>query len=97
MSIHKVNRRFVLRGAAAVCNRLCHMVRVAVQPETGHLGIDIRASRLRDLVLFQHQYAGTVAEHEAVTILVPGPARMRGVVVACRQCARCSESIHTQR
>ena len=73
------------------------MVRVAAHPEADELRVDPGAARLRMLVFLDHDAACAVAQHEAVAVAVPGPARLRRRVVALRQRAGRAESGETDR
>ena len=64
------------------------VVRVGAHAVADQLAVDLRAARLRVLVLLEHQRAGALAEHEAVAVLVPRPARAGRIVVARGQRAR---------
>ena len=51
-----------------------HVEGIGAHAEADQLGVDLRAARLRVLVLLEHQHAGALAQHEAVAVLVPGTA-----------------------
>src|SRR5207244_13552203 len=51
--------------------------RVGGEAVAGHLGVDLRAARLRMLELFEYEHRAGLAHHEAVTLRVE---RTRGVV-----------------
>ena len=50
-------------------------IRVGAHSVPGELAIDTRTARLRVLVFLQHQDPGALAQHEAVAVDVPRPAR----------------------
>ena len=62
------------------------------QPYPRELGVDLRATRLRALMLLQHQHARRLAHHEAVALEVERPRRGSRVVVPPRQRAHRSEA-----
>ena len=69
--------------ALAVLRRRGDVIGVAAHAEADQLGVDARAALLRVLELLEDDRAAAVAEHEAVAVLVPGPARsLRRIVVA---------------
>ena len=61
---------------------------VAAHAETGDFGVNGRTAGLGMFVLFQHHHASTVAEHETITLLVPGAAGRCRVVVTGGQGTR---------
>ncbi len=61
------------------------MIGIAVHAEADQLGVNAGAAPPGVFVFFQHQHAGAVAQHEAVTLGVPRAAGRRRVVVARRQ------------
>src|SRR5690606_34998151 len=73
-----------------------HVVGITAHAEAHQLGIDVRPTGLRVLVLFQHQYPGAVAQHEAVAVQVPGAAGGFRVVVAGGQGAGGGKAPHAQ-
>ena len=54
------------------------MIGVTAHAKTDQLGIDLGTTGLGVFVLFQHQYAGTVTQHEAVAILSQGRLALVG-------------------
>ena len=73
----RVLQRRLHRPEAAVAVRRGRgdVVGVARQPVADDLGVDLRAARPRVLELLEHDDAGPLAHHEAVAVLVVGPAR----------------------
>ena len=65
--------------------------------EADKLRMDAGAARLGELVIFENEHAGTVAEHETVAILVPGTRSALRIVIARRQCTRLAETSHAGR
>ena len=61
---------------------LDHVVGVGGDAGTGQLAVDPGAARLGVLEGLDHQHGGTLAEHEAVAVDVPGSGRPLGLVVA---------------
>ena len=55
---------------------------VAAHAETDQLGVDFSATCLGAFVFFEHHRGGAIAEHETITIHIPGSAGPLGVIVA---------------
>ncbi len=65
--------------------RVGDVVGVGARAVAGHLAEDPRAARQRVLQALQHHHGAGLAHQEAVAVLVEGPRRAGGVVVAVRQ------------
>src|SRR5690606_25496886 len=61
------------------------------------LAVDLRSARTCVLVLFESEATRAVAQHEAVAVLVPGPACRLRVVVSLRERASGAETAESER
>ena len=75
-------RAHAARRTVAVFARRRDMERVGAHAEPGQLAIDASVALARMFVVFEHEHAGSVGEHEAIAILVPWPAGLVRLVVA---------------
>jgi hypothetical protein len=95
----RVLQRVQHRAAStiAVFRRRRDVMGVGRHAVAGKFAIDPRAARLGVLVLLERHDAGALAQHEAVAVAVPGPARRGRIVVAGRQRARSAEAADAER
>ncbi|MNS72848.1 hypothetical protein D3C72_1062680 [compost metagenome] len=84
-------------AARAVGVRGGHVERVATHAEANQLRIDLGAACLGRLILLEHHHAGTLAQHEAVAVLVPRTRGCGRIVVAGGQRAGCGKAANAQR
>ncbi len=90
----------VLHGASttiAIGGRRCHVIGIATHAKANQLAIDLGTTGLGMFVLFQHQYTGTVTQHETIAILVPWTARLLRFVVAVGERLGCGKAAHPHR
>src|SRR3970282_2384110 len=66
----------------AVLARSGDVVRVSAHAVAGELAVDPGSALARVLVFLAREDASALAQHKAVAVLVPGPARSRPAVVA---------------
>ena len=70
---------------------------ICAHTETKNFTINLHTSGLSALVFFQHQHTGTLPQNEAVTIFIPGSARLLRLVIAARQRPHGCKSRHGYR
>ena len=98
----------ILRIEATVAQRIDHaaprsiairrgdVVGIRTHAVAREFTINARAALPGMLVLFEHEYAGALAEHKTVPVPIPGP-RCRGrIVIARRKRAHRREAAHAQ-
>ena len=66
------------------------MIRVARQPPSQNLGVDLGAAGFGMLLRLQERHHCTFAIDETISVQVEGPAGMLRVIVARRQCPHTS-------
>src|SRR5258708_11542294 len=86
---HDAEPSFVLGGG------LRHVIRVRGHTVANYFRQDGSAAAASMLEFFENQDAGAFAHHEAIAVLVPGPAGASGIVVASRKRAHGGESADT--
>src|SRR5262249_32492414 len=89
----------VLHGAhraLAVLAWRWHVMRVRAHAVTGELAVDLGAAPLRVLQLLEDHHPGAFAEHEAVTVHIPGAAGSGGIVVAGAERPHCRKSAQAE-
>src|SRR5258708_17899108 len=86
---HDAEPTFVLGGG------LRHVIRVRGHTVANYFRQDGSAAAASMLEFFENQDAGAFAHHEAIAVLVPGPAGASGIVVASRKRAHVGESVDT--
>ena len=59
-----------------------HVEGIAGHAKTDNFGVNPGAARLGVFVLFEHQHTAALAQHKAVTVLVPGARSRLGVFIA---------------
>ena len=90
-------RHHAARGAAAVFERRGDVVGIRAHAEADDFRIDLGTARLGVFVLFEHHHAGTLAQHEAVAVAVPGTRGGGRIVVARGQRTCRGETAQAQR
>src|SRR3546814_14167445 len=73
------------------------VIRIAGHAEADQLGVDFCTALFGMLEIFEQQHARAIAEHEAVTVLVPRTAGAFRIIVARRQCACLTETRSEER
>ena len=68
-------------GTRAFRMRRRHMIGIAREAITDHLGVDFRTARLGMLIFFQHHHAGALAHDKTVAVLVIRAAGAGWIVV----------------
>src|SRR5690606_2596422 len=73
------------------------VVGVGTHAVAGELAVDARSALAGMFIFFEHEYAGTLAQHEAVAVDVPRARCRGGVIVARGKRTHGSKAPHTQR
>jgi len=74
-----------------------NVMRVSTHAKPDNFGVNFGAPRFCMLVLFQDHNPTAFAQHEPVSVLVPGPRRRFRIFVAGRECAGRCKAANTQR
>ncbi len=86
-----------IRCAAAILRRRRDVMSIAAGTKTDQLAMDLCTPLFGVLIFFQYQYAGTIGQHKAITITIPGAARTLWVIVTSGKGSCCDKARHTQR